>query len=436
MKLVPLLTPAGSDTQLQYNDGGEFAGDSTLTFNDATKVLSAQDLTLTNPLTVPNGGTGLATVTDGGLMLGSGAGAVTPLAQATNGQIPIGSTGADPVLATITGTANEIDVTNAAGSITIGLVDPLIVAKGGTGLATITDHGVVVGSGTGAVTPVAVGTTDQLLTGNTGADPSFKTATVEIPINIEMFDAVPSRGTESNWNGGLLELDNAAAVNSGAPFVMTTKGSGKIVIVVNAGGDLAGDITLTGTSVDRNTMAQTGAATSVITLTGATTDSSTTDANSNVIHTFTKAYITDKWFTGVVTITTADVAITDMDIFHCSFEQMNDQSNLVLNTFDANIYTTNVAAEFDAYLHTLHVTGDECDIHCEAELHVGAVGGATAQTAQANKYFRLRQGNLAESIDGSTDGFWVDVHYSNSPVYVEDVTIKVWFTKTQPLTMT
>jgi len=71
------------------------------------------------PVTVDEGGTGLATLADGGLLLGSGTGAVTPLAQATNGQLPIGSTGADPVLATVTGTANQIAITNAAGSITV-----------------------------------------------------------------------------------------------------------------------------------------------------------------------------------------------------------------------------------------------------------------------------------------------------------------------------
>ena len=74
-----------------------------------------------DPLIVGKGGTGLATITDGGLMLGSGTGAVTPLAQATNGQLPIGSTGADPVLAALTGTVNQITVTNGAGTITLAL---------------------------------------------------------------------------------------------------------------------------------------------------------------------------------------------------------------------------------------------------------------------------------------------------------------------------
>ena len=75
---------------------------------------------IVNPLIVGKGGTGLATITDHALLLGSGTDAVTPLVAATNGQIPIGSTGADPTLAALT-EGEGIDVTNAAGSITIAL---------------------------------------------------------------------------------------------------------------------------------------------------------------------------------------------------------------------------------------------------------------------------------------------------------------------------
>jgi hypothetical protein len=71
-----------------------------------------------SPQVVVEGGTGLSTITDHGILLGSGTGAITPLGVATNGQIPIGSTGVDPVLATLTGD-DGITVTNGAGSITL-----------------------------------------------------------------------------------------------------------------------------------------------------------------------------------------------------------------------------------------------------------------------------------------------------------------------------
>lgn len=93
------------------------------------------------------------------------------LVAATNGQLPIGSTSAAPVLAEITGVANETDVTVGAGTITIGLVNPLIVAKGGTGAATLTDHGILLGSGTGAVTPLGVADDGKIPIGSAGANP-------------------------------------------------------------------------------------------------------------------------------------------------------------------------------------------------------------------------------------------------------------------------
>jgi hypothetical protein len=75
-------------------------------------------LALDTALPVASGGTGAQSLTDGGVLLGSGTGAVTALGQATNGQLVVGSTGADPVLATLTGGAN-ITVTNTAGGISI-----------------------------------------------------------------------------------------------------------------------------------------------------------------------------------------------------------------------------------------------------------------------------------------------------------------------------
>ena len=77
-----------------------------------------QDLTLDTALTVANGGTGASTLTDGGVLLGSGTGAVTALGQATNGQLVIGSTGADPVLSTLTA-GTGVTITNTAGAIEI-----------------------------------------------------------------------------------------------------------------------------------------------------------------------------------------------------------------------------------------------------------------------------------------------------------------------------
>jgi len=68
---------------------------------------------------VSKGGTGATSLTDHSLLVGSGTDAITALGEATDGQLPIGSTGNDPVLATLTGTSNQINISNGPGSITL-----------------------------------------------------------------------------------------------------------------------------------------------------------------------------------------------------------------------------------------------------------------------------------------------------------------------------
>ena len=89
---------------------------------DSNGDVNINSLTLVSPLTVPNGGTGVATLTDGGILLGSGTGAITVTAQPASGELLIGSVGADPVLATLTA-GTGITITEGAGSITIAAND-------------------------------------------------------------------------------------------------------------------------------------------------------------------------------------------------------------------------------------------------------------------------------------------------------------------------
>src|SRR6185437_7717228 len=72
--------------------------------------------------------TGAQTFTAHSLLLGQGTSAVTALGASTNGQIAIGSTGADPVLAAISA-GSGISVTNGAGSITVAASSGLLLAS-------------------------------------------------------------------------------------------------------------------------------------------------------------------------------------------------------------------------------------------------------------------------------------------------------------------
>lgn len=62
-----------------------------------------------------------------------------------------------------------------AADIKEGAEGTIPVNKGGSGAATLTDHSVLVGSGTDAITPISTGTAGQILTsGGADADPSFE----------------------------------------------------------------------------------------------------------------------------------------------------------------------------------------------------------------------------------------------------------------------
>jgi len=104
---------------LQGNSGGAVGPDNTGVIN----LIGSGNITVSG-----NAGTFTETITLTGttnhaIQLGNASGSLTSLGVATNGQIPIGSTGADPVLSTITA-GSGISVTNGAGSITIANTNP------------------------------------------------------------------------------------------------------------------------------------------------------------------------------------------------------------------------------------------------------------------------------------------------------------------------
>ena len=97
-------------------------------------------------LAVPNGGTGATTFVSGGILVGVGASSLITLGVATNGQIPIGDGVTFPTMATITGTTNQIAVTNGVGTITLSTpqdihtgASPTFVAGTFTGNVSVLD---------------------------------------------------------------------------------------------------------------------------------------------------------------------------------------------------------------------------------------------------------------------------------------------------------
>jgi len=192
---------------------------------------------IVDPLVVGKGGTGVATLTDHGILLGSGTGAVTPLGAATNGQIPIGSTGADPVLATLTGTANQIAVANAAGSITLS------VGAGLSDIAALTPSDSVFIAGDGSNWVAESGNTARTSLGlGTGDAPTFADLIVTDRLLIDSSSFIVNLGYLAGGN-----TTGIRNVNLGAyAGVDLTTGAKNTNIGYYAGYGLTGGIANTG----------------------------------------------------------------------------------------------------------------------------------------------------------------------------------------------
>ena len=196
-------------------------------------------LSLDTALPVGSGGTGASTLTDGGVLLGSGTGAITALGQATNGQLVIGSTGGDPVLGTITGGSN-ISVTNGAGSITIaatGLGSGTVQSVGGQGsvngitlTGTVTTSGSITLGGTLANVANSQLSNSSIHIGDTSIALGATGSSVD---GLTLTDAVVT-GSFSGSFSGVTNLPDLTDGNGIADF--TYDGSSAATVAVEADG--------------------------------------------------------------------------------------------------------------------------------------------------------------------------------------------------------
>lgn len=134
----------------------------------AVSITTAGIVTLpAGPLDVPSGGTGATSLTDHGVLVGSGTGAITPLTVGTNGQLLVGSSAADPVFATVSSSDSLLTLTGGAGTLDIVANNAVAAAS------TLTDNLVVRGDGgTRGVQTSTVSITDSGQMTNT-SQPAF-----------------------------------------------------------------------------------------------------------------------------------------------------------------------------------------------------------------------------------------------------------------------
>jgi hypothetical protein len=167
-------------------------------------------------VTVPQGGTGVAALTNHGVVIGQGAVAVHVTSPGTAGQV-LTSNGAsaDPTF-------------QAPTSVSVD------VPHGGTGVATLPIHGVLIGQGTSPVTVTGTGTAGQVLTSNgAGADPTFQSGTATYPPSpvpdFQTFvQAAFTAGQSANWIWGNYLLNAPATITMNAnrnSFVVNLNGA-------------------------------------------------------------------------------------------------------------------------------------------------------------------------------------------------------------------
>jgi len=291
-------TPAGSDTQVQYNSSGTaFGASSSFTFASGTGVVTATGFS-----GALNGTVGATTPAAGTFTTATARAAATQDSVVLQGR----AGGTSSYAATITPTTLTASRTVTLPDANINFATGLPVANGGTGLtsgtsggvpyfsgtsaisssAALTQYGIVYGGGAGAA-PVAtaVGTTGQFLGANTGGAPTWQTpsggGSAATPAALGTVYAITSPGSGAYSSGlgynalgaitsGVANtgVGNAAGsgCSSGVNNVYIGNSAGTVTIVHATGNGctyVGANSTASSTSVSSEMVIQSGAASSV-----------------------------------------------------------------------------------------------------------------------------------------------------------------------------
>lgn len=155
---------------------------------DATIDLTAK---VQGILPVPNGGTGVNSLDDGGMLIGGGTGPIKSLPQAIDGEIAVGVTGSDPILKLLSA-GSGIVVTNTADSVIISSsiaggvnangiksISPGLISPGSTWISPAFP---VPGGGSGAMGDIVLASIDTNLKGCMLTPYFFSANTIKIAI--------------------------------------------------------------------------------------------------------------------------------------------------------------------------------------------------------------------------------------------------------------
>ena len=197
------------------------------------------------PLTVPHGGTGATSFTNGGILIGEGASPIQSI-PLSDGQVLIGSTGSNPVASTLTA-GTGISIVSAAGSITISNTSATSITFdtnfGGTaspiaGILNLLGSGIITTTGLGnTVTIDTIPLTNGQLFIGSGGTPVAGTLTGGNGITITpgagsiTISASSTFADQFDTNGGGTATPSGGILNLFGSGIITTSGTGNTVTI-------------------------------------------------------------------------------------------------------------------------------------------------------------------------------------------------------------
>ena len=188
-----------------------------------------KSLTLTDDLTVPNGGTGASTFTAGSILVGDGTNSLKELSNTT-----FVATQSGPTSGTQNNTITSVTVDSYGRftAATFNQISGLTVGQGGTGKSTFTTGKIVIGNGTGGLDELA--NVNYTLTGTLGAAKAITSLTVDAYGRVSAATAediagltVTQGGTGASTlsAGGLLIGNGTGAISTLANVTYTLTGT-------------------------------------------------------------------------------------------------------------------------------------------------------------------------------------------------------------------
>lgn len=209
---------------------------------------------------------GTVVTTQGDIITADSAGAAQRVAVGAANTV-VSSDGTDTIFQTLATVGAAASGANSDITSLTGLTTPLTVAQGGVGVGTLTDGGILLGSGTGAVTATAVLADGEMVVGDGTTDPVLESgATLRTSVGVGTGDSPQFTGIELGHatdttivrsGAGDVTIEGNAVYRAGGTDVPVTDGGTGASVAATALTNLGGigaatTDTLTNKTIDAN----------------------------------------------------------------------------------------------------------------------------------------------------------------------------------------